>query len=137
MTLNIFGNVFFSALFAVLAFFLFGLYACLTDKDEISRKVGTCVCIGICLIFLLTISISINVAYNKECEFAEKFIVQKTTIEQSLESESLSGLEKIELVNKAVDLNGELAERRLKLTRWYNVVWDKSVYKNIDYIKFE
>ena len=137
MTLNVFGNVFFSLLIAALAFCVFALIACFKSDDSVRMRFGIVACSVTVAVFVVSLLTCITISSNGEREFAEKFIVQKTTIEQSLESEHLSGLEKIELVNKAVDLNGELAERKLKLTRWYNVLWDKGVYKDIDYIKFE
>lgn len=137
MTLNIFGNVFFSSLIAAIVFCVFALIACFKSDDSVSMRFGIVACSVTVAVFVFSLLICITASTNGEREYAEKFRIQKTTIEQSLESEHLSGLEKIELVNKAVDLNGELAERKLKLTRWYNVVWDKGVYKNIDYIKFE
>jgi hypothetical protein len=49
-----------------------------------------------------------------------------------LKSEVLSGLERIELVNKAAELNGELAKRKAQSELWHYVYYDNNVYKNIE-----
>ena len=64
-------------------------------------------------------------------------MAQKETIEQSLESEALSGAERVQLVNKAVDINGELAERKTKYSMWYNVYFDNHIYDEVEFIEFK
>lgn len=62
---------------------------------------------------------------------------QKITIEQSLDNEDLSGLERIELVNNASELNEWLAEEKIEISKWtkfdiYSSV--KEQYANAEYI---
>ena len=62
---------------------------------------------------------------------------QKITIEQSLDNEDLSGLERIELVNNASKLNEWLAEEKIEISKWtkfdiYSSV--KEQYANAEYI---
>ena len=53
----------------------------------------------------------------------------------SLENEELSGLERIELVKQATELNGELAERKARVQLWHFVVYDNTIYDNVELIK--
>ena len=81
------------------------------------------------------IGIGINTEY--ELAYVARYEVQKETIEMSLNSEALSGMERIELVNKAVELNGEMAERKAMYDRWHYVTFDDSIYDGIEFIKFK
>jgi hypothetical protein len=63
-----------------------------------------------------------------------KYEAQKATIEQSLDSDVLSGLERIELVNEAAELNGELAERKAQSERWHVVYYEDGIYDNVESI---
>lgn len=69
--------------------------------------------------------------------FVAQYEMEKITIENSLESDYISGLERIKLVNKAVELNGELAARKVRYNRWHHVTFDKHVYDDVEFIKFD
>lgn len=63
---------------------------------------------------------------------------QKYTIESSLESETLSGFERMELVNKAAELNGDLAYRKESIKLWHHVVYgDKTIYDGVEPINIK
>lgn len=86
-----------------------------------------------CLAYF-SISYYCTISYEKQIAGYE---AQKITIEQSLDNEDLSGLERIELVNKASELNEWLAEEKIEISKWtkfdiYNSV--KEQYANAEYI---
>lgn len=79
-------------------------------------------------------SYSFAISYKKDLA---SFEAQKQTIEQAIDNESLSGLERIELVNQASELNAWLAEEKVKLTKWskFDIYQEvKDLYANADYI---
>ena len=81
--------------------------------------------------------VGIGIYTEEERIFIAGFEAQKQTIEMSLDNENLSGLEKIELVKKATELNGELAERKSRFNMWHYVSYDNSMYDNIEPISLE
>ena len=81
--------------------------------------------------------VGIGIYTEEERIFIAGFEAQKQTIEMSLDNENLSGLEKIELVKKATELNGELAERKSRFNMWHYVSYDNSMYDNIAPISLE
>ena len=68
---------------------------------------------------------------HREKEFIANFEAQKTVIEESIQNESLTGYERIQLVDSAAELNGELAERKVKISHWYNFHIDNDLYNDI------
>ena len=95
----------------------------------------TPVIIGV-VIWISAIFIGIGINTEEEKVFVKKYLAQKHTIEASLEAEELSGLERIELVKQATELNGELAERKATFELWHFVVYDNTIYDNVELIKF-
>jgi hypothetical protein len=79
--------------------------------------------------------IGIGINTQEEKVYVQKYLAQKQTIEMSLENEELSGLERIELVKQATELNGELAERKARFQLWHFVVYDNTIYDNVELIK--
>lgn len=88
----------------------------------------------ICFVVVLIASPLIGVGLNTTNErvYVQKYTAQKETIETSLESNVLTGLERVELVNKAVDINGEFAERKAKFNIWHFVYFDTSIYDGVE-----
>lgn len=127
--MSIFGIIGFAFLFGALAVGI-GLLCSQMVYDE-DRA---CVVSLIVSVAIFIACIFIGIGFNTEDAkiWSAKFEAQKTTIEQSLDSEVLSGLERIELVNKAAELNGELAERKSSSELWHYVYYDKDVYKNVE-----
>ena len=80
------------------------------------------------------IGVQLNTDSHKA--YLQKYLIQKETIEMSLESDNLSGFERVELVKQASELNGELAERKTYIKYWYSGVSDNTIYDNIEFIKF-
>lgn len=89
------------------------------------------------IIWIAAVFISIGVSTQNERIYVSKFEAQKITIEQSLESDVISGAERVQLVNKAVELNGELAEKKAKFDSWYYVHYDNSIYDDVEPIVFD
>lgn len=83
------------------------------------------------------ILLGVGISTTNERIYIARYEVQKQTIEQSLASNMLTGLERVELVNKAIELNGELAEHKAKFNLWHTIYYDNSIYDNVDFIVFE
>lgn len=73
------------------------------------------------------------VEYTNSCCYVEKYEVIKTTIENSLSIESLTGFERIGLVNSATEYNATLSELKFKCNQWYGFTVTKDVL-NLEYI---
>lgn len=78
------------------------------------------------------IGVKLNTDSHKA--YLQKYLVQKETIEMSLESDNLSGFERVELVKQATELNGELAEKKAYIKYWYSGVNDNTIYDNVEFI---
>lgn len=79
--------------------------------------------------------IGIGINTQEEKVYVQKYLAQKQTIEMSLENEDLTGLERIELVKQATELNGKIAERKARFQLWHFVVYDNTIYDNVEFIK--
>lgn len=60
-------------------------------------------------------------------KYVETYIATKQTIEASLYSESLTGLERVKLVEQAVNANAALASEKYTASKWYGFACDKRV----------
>lgn len=92
-------------------------------------------------IFILSITIGIIVGYyvdklNYE-QYINSYTIKKETIESSLNSNILSDLEKIELLKQVVELNGELAENKVKVNKFIYFYLDKSKINELEKINLE
>lgn len=132
--MSILGIIGISILITFLAVSIHCLGCAIADSyDSILSNVALFVYLGI-----LTVSVFIGIGINTENEilYIAEYTTQKTTIEQSLESASIDGLERVELVNKAVELNGELALRKRKYDIWHYVTYDSTMYDDVEFIVF-
>lgn len=76
--------------------------------------------IGIsCVALILTVMGSLYIRVEMSRQWAVGYRAQKATIESSLQSELLSGYERVALVQQATECNQELAERQYKASQWY------------------
>ena len=76
--------------------------------------------IGIsCVALILTVMGSLYIRVEMSRQWAVGYRAQKETIESSLQSELLSGYERVALVQQATECNQELAERQYKASQWY------------------
>ncbi len=80
-----------------------------------------------------------GIAINDERQklFIVQYEAQKEVIESSLESEVLTGFERVELVKQASELNGELATRKAKYDIWHYVTYEDGLYDNVEPIRLK
>jgi hypothetical protein len=81
----------------------------------------------------------VGIAINDERQklFIVQYEAQKEVIESSLESEVLTGFERVELVKQASELNGELATRKAKYDIWHYVTYEDGLYDNVEPIRLK
>lgn len=103
---------------------------CNMDEDEPKPWI-IALCITLTFMILLPF-IGIGIDTEDERCFVASYEAQKATIEQSLESDQLTGFERAQIVNKATELNGELANRLYYFNLWHNVHYDNSIYDNVE-----
>lgn len=60
-------------------------------------------------------------------QYVHEYPVYKQTIEASLDSENLTGFERMELVRQAAEANKELAGYQYKAQQWYGFTIDERV----------
>ena len=89
----------------------------------------------VAILWIASIFIGIGINTQEEKVYVQKYLAQKQTIEMSLENEDLTGLERIELVKQATELNGEVAEKKARFQLWHFVVYDNTIYDNVELIK--
>lgn len=92
--------------------------------------------VGFILTILFTF-LGIGISTESAIKYRASFEAQKDIIEQSLELDSLSGLERIDLVTKAAELNGEMATRVVSAERWHVVFYDDTIYDGVELIKLD
>jgi hypothetical protein len=132
--MNIFGVItccFAVCLFIALIYLLiFGLI--LENDSSLFWKLSA---IAFLVVWAGAVFIGIGINTQEEKVYVQKYLAQKETIEMSLKNEELTGLERIELVKQATELNGELAERKARFQLWHFVVYDNTIYDNVELIK--
>lgn len=131
--MNIFGIIGLSSLIGLLAFAVSGLIF-VAIENEYCLYIGGI--ISICVL-IAAVFIGIGLTTHGDMVYVEKYTIEKETLESSIHSELLSGAERVSLVNKAIELNGELAERKANFSKWYYVTYDKSIYDDVEFIKFK
>lgn len=80
------------------------------------------------------IFIGVQLNTNSEKAYLQKYLIQKETIEMSLENDNLSGFERVELVKQTTELNGKLAVKKAYIKYWYSGVNDNTIYDNVEFI---
>ena len=134
--MSIFGIIGISIGITLILFLVFVLVAVATDNED-NDKFWNIVIVASIVIIMGSTLIGIGIATEDERVYIAEYEIQKLTIEQSLKSDMLTGLERVELVNKAIELNGELAKRKASFNLWHTVYYDNSIYDNVDFIVFE
>ena len=124
-----------------LSFFIFGIIYVLlmiplafSDEEDIPTKYPMIVSIIIPILWVCSIFIGIGIVTEDEKVYVQKYLAQKQTIEMSLASEELTGLERVQLVTKATELNGEFAEKKARFNLWHFVVYDNTIYDGVELI---
>ena len=111
--------------------FLFGILI-LVGRNEVIIPV-----IVVVLITILGGIIGIyfdRINYEK---YINSYIIKKQVIEESLNNEILSGLEKLELLKQVVELNGEYAEKKTIYNKPIYFYLDRDKINNIEMIKLD
>ena len=86
------------------------------------------ICVIICFVsWCLITSVLIDLEKTNNGSWTQQYISQKQLIEDSLKNEKLSGLERVELVKQANELNAELIDKQIKCVKWYNFTMDDTV----------
>lgn len=89
-------------------------------------KVGVCSKLApICIAIGLICGIYGDVECNHK--YIHSFEASKATIEQSLENESLTGYERVALVEQAAEKNAELAKKQYTASRWYGFTYPDEI----------
>lgn len=136
--MSIFGIILLALVAAFFLVMIAGIViSMVTEFDEPDWLGVTAVIVGIALwIAFIFAGIGINTEEHKL--WIAKYEAEKYTIEASIDSETLSGLERIELVSKAAELNGDLAYRKEAIKLWYHVVYgDKTIYDGVEPIQIK
>lgn len=136
--MSIFGIIGICFLIALVPFIIGMVIMMASDLDDFKFIKSLIINIAIAvLVWIGAVFIGIGIYTEDERLFIAKFEAQKQTIEMSLDNENLSGLERIELVKQASELNGEMAERKAKLQVWQYVTYNNAMYDNIEPISLE
>ena len=122
----------------ILIFILIGLgFWTISDSywDWDSKKV---VIITITVLYsIIAITTSFFVPYYVAKEdsnsYVNSYTIKKTTIEESLKSETLTDFERAELVKQATEINADLAQKKYEITKWYGFYLNKEI-ENLEYI---
>lgn len=91
---------------------VFLIYVFVEDHEKLFIRIG-------CVAFILTVMGSLYIRVEMSRQWAVGYLAQKATIESSLQSDLLSGYERVALVQQATECNQELAERQYKASQWY------------------
>lgn len=78
-------------------------------------------------IFIVSAPIGINIERQESIKWCASYTAYKSTLETSMDSEYMSGLERIELASKAAQTNADLAARKYSCQQWYGFGYDKMI----------
>ena len=124
---GLFSGIVFGAFTAFVVYAAFSLVQCnstnyKTDTIlEVMKKVASIVAFIACAFG------GISVEKNSNSRYVDQYQAQKETIEASLQSDVLSGLERIQLVQQAAEANKELAGYQYDCRQWYGFAVDDRV----------
>lgn len=105
------------------------------DGDEDKQKKHLFVVTIFSIIFWVAgIFIGIGINTENARVYVAKYLAQKQTIEMSLANEELTVLERVQLVTKATEINGEFARKKAKFELWHFVVYDNTIYDGVELI---
>lgn len=91
---------------------VFIIYMLVEDYEKLFIEIS-------CVALILTVMGSLYIRVEMSRQWAVGYRAQKATIESSLQSDLLSGYERVALVQQAAECNQELAERQYKASQWY------------------
>lgn len=136
--MSIFGIIGIAFFISLLIWFLLGVAPIIIDgyDGDKDKQVKNLFVVTIFSIIFLVAGIFIGIGINTENArvYVAKYLAQKQTIEMSLASEELTGLERVQLVTKATELNGEFSEKKARFNLWHFVVYDNTIYDGVELI---
>lgn len=134
--MSIIGIIFLSLLLGIMGFLiaLVVMAVFVSGGYLYTRHFAIAIVVGVAVL-VASVFIGIGLVTESAETWVASYEAQKATIEASVESENLSGLEKFELVKKATELNGEMAERKAKADRWYWVYYGGNPYADCELIR--
>ena len=99
------------------------------------RRIVTVTIIAIYSIIAIITSFFVPyyIAKENSNSYVNSYTIKKTTIEDSLKSETLTGFERAELVKQATEINADLAQKKYEITKWYGSYLNKEI-ENLEYI---
>lgn len=116
------GAVFISLLTGMFGFFIaMEILYNTCWEDKVSPIVMWVVAALITILFFAVGYISITSIVNVENQqFCASFEAKKTTYELSIKDENITGLERLQITQNIMELNGDLASEQVNVTQWYN-----------------
>lgn len=132
LVLGIVAGSMISILVSILAFFIYdAIY------ERTIGKIVIVVAFTICTAVLILMPLA-TVNYDVNCykSWTKEYQIQKETIESSIKSEKISGLERVRLLEMASQLNKELVQNQYRCQQWYGFTGDKEVL-DLKPIKFD
>lgn len=120
----------------IIGFIGFSIYDVFDMMNEIVGIIHIVVTIVLCVVVVIAIPVSMC-SYDKlqsTC-YIERYNSVKTTMEESLDSDKISGMERLQLVQSAIDENKYLVQKQFDCQQWYGFLIDKDVLK-LDPIDF-
>lgn len=100
------------------------------DGEYSSKTSKNTLCIGVVITILTWVVVSALLIDSDKTTYrawTQKYISQKQLIEESLDNEKLSGLERVELVKQANELNAGLIDKQFLCVKWYSFAMDDKV----------
>ena len=131
--MSILGITTLSFLVGFIAFAMTMLLMAIVDPIDGLPWLIVAIILGIA-VWIGGIFIGIDMNTKDAKTFIASYEAEKFTIEYSLNADALTGFERIELVKRASELNGELAARKEKSTFWTWVYFEKGIYDNVEFI---
>lgn len=101
------------------------------DEEVCNNKI-TCI-LGILFLaisiasWVFVTSVLVDSSKSSSVAWTKSYEVQKETIEDSLNNDKIGGLERVELLKQANELNNALVYRQVKCVKWYNFEMDDAV----------
>ena len=119
----------------------YGIYQLFYYTWDKSGRTACAVAVPIAILIGLAIAASIayvgiigrNIDYQKDIA---KYEATKVTYEQSIKNVDLGGLERLEIVNTAIDMNRWLAAAKVNMMQWYAFDIRQEVKDQVNALKY-
>lgn len=125
------GSLVFGLFLGVVASFVLGFIGSFI-YDNLYETWAEIVCIITTVVLCLasTISITLSMCSYEKLQstcYVERYEVTKETIEKSIASDKISSMERLQLVQNAIDENKHLTQQQFDCQQWYGFLIDKDV----------